>query len=722
MDSISQLFDRLKPLIIALIQQIVQGSIQSTTGASGAGQTIDDTLLLYADGSRQLAGNLSVATGKTIDGVDVSQLGADYTGHLGADSHPLYAAADESGLTRPAYQAERLTKAVVAGAGLTGGGVLDDDRTLNIGAGTGISVAADAVAIDQAAALNWTGAHSHAQTLTTHHLEPALPDTSDIGSWLKRYRRGFMSEIDAVIFAKNVASLLGGWLIIGKNAGSLAQDVTLQSQIDFGQAMTPGDFIVFRDVGALEYMQIGTLVSGTTYNVTRNVDGSGLNAWPEGTPYLVLGQSGAGRIELNAYDTPRIQMLEQGATYNAQTELLRIGDLNGNWGYVVPTYGVAIGPYAAGKPNIVIDASALRLRRHNQDIIKIDTTGAKIAGNIEIDGGSIFVGPLTINGDGIAIVENSSDPGPEAMYRIANGIGGEGAVKLETVASEYRLIMEIEAHLGRDSKAQVIANSQNMDDAQARLWAVNGGTTAHVTAEVRDLDGINLESRVELSATRIYQGSAAVLHGQTSLPSFSNITNDRRYHTNHRAEYLWDGSAWRQLTVGAFTGGWPASPTDGLRVWRLDRGRAYYYIIAETRWVEEQIQNMPLLEERVQQPWDATNVATTDTVVANYAIDVRDYGARIEGYMQFFIPTTNNGTNYYTYTLRVAANGGGSPTTLLTGNTSALAANANHVVTIGTPVIFAAATPGAVAQLVLRRTGTPGAASFRPYIRYRNIG
>lgn len=39
-------------------------------------------------------------------------------------------------------------RSVIAGAGLTGGGVLSADRTLNVGAGSGITVAADAISVD----------------------------------------------------------------------------------------------------------------------------------------------------------------------------------------------------------------------------------------------------------------------------------------------------------------------------------------------------------------------------------------------------------------------------------------------------------------------------------------------------------------------------------------------------------------------------------------------
>lgn len=46
------------------------------------------------------------------------------------------------------------SRAITAGAGLTGGGTLAADRTINVGAGTGITVAADAVGLDTANARN----------------------------------------------------------------------------------------------------------------------------------------------------------------------------------------------------------------------------------------------------------------------------------------------------------------------------------------------------------------------------------------------------------------------------------------------------------------------------------------------------------------------------------------------------------------------------------------
>src|SRR3990167_7044174 len=194
------------------------------------------------------------------------------------------------------------------------------------------------------------------------NLIPNATDTYDIGSAKKLWSQSFISQMNAVVFAENVIQVIGGWFYVAKDQGTLPAVAAADVTIDFGKAMTVGDFIVIRAhdaSGAIkaEYIEIGSLISGTNYNVTRDLAGAHVTdpVWADGTPYVALGQTGNGRIELNANDTPRMSMIVQGATYNAQTEMLRVGDLNGNWGYVAPTYGFAAGEYAAGENSLTID-------------------------------------------------------------------------------------------------------------------------------------------------------------------------------------------------------------------------------------------------------------------------------------------------------------------------------------------------------------------------------
>jgi hypothetical protein len=247
--------------------------------------------------------------------------------------------------------------------------------------------------LDQGIAPTWTNDHIFQAGLTTRHIMPQATDTYDLGSSTKLWRKGWLSEMDAILFAQNTITLLGGWFLISKGEGALPFDVVAaDTVINFGAgaSIAQNDFVLFRAAGKVEYMQIGTNYSGNSWNVTRNLDGSGANDWAGGSPYVNLGYNGTGRIELNAYDTPRIQILSQGATYNAQTEVIRLGDLNGNWGYSVATYGIALGEYAASKANMTWDATnGLRLRTYTDTVIQLDNAGnADITGKLRMPGTS----------------------------------------------------------------------------------------------------------------------------------------------------------------------------------------------------------------------------------------------------------------------------------------------------------------------------------------------
>ena len=81
-------------------------------------------------------------------------------------------------------------------------------------------------------------------TLTAQHVFPAAADTYDLGSTLKMWRKGYLSELDAVVFAKNTIAVTGGMQLWAKNCGTLPASLTAAATTcDFGQAMTPNDFL-----------------------------------------------------------------------------------------------------------------------------------------------------------------------------------------------------------------------------------------------------------------------------------------------------------------------------------------------------------------------------------------------------------------------------------------------------------------------------------------------
>ena len=209
-------------------------------------------------------------------------------------------------------------------------------------------------------------------------LIPHMTDTYDLGSATTLWRKGWLSELESVLFVQNSVQVTGGWWMVPHGSGTLAADVTgTDLQVDFGAVMTPGDFVLLRGNMQVEYLQVGSPVTGTIYNATRNLDGSGANAWPAGQVFVVLGTSGDGRIEFDAQTAgPRVSVIEQGATYNGQAERVRIGDLTG-WGSLTG-YGIAIG-LPAGNRLTYDPAHGLVIAGDGAGVTNID------GGNIQAD-------------------------------------------------------------------------------------------------------------------------------------------------------------------------------------------------------------------------------------------------------------------------------------------------------------------------------------------------
>ncbi len=382
------------------------------------------------------------------------------------------------------------------------------------------------------------------------NLIPKLTDTYDLGSSTLLWRKGYLSELDTLIFAENTITLLGGWFYVTKDQGVLPADVAAAATtIDFGKDMTPNDFIVFRGILMVEYMQIGALVSGTTYNVTRNLDGTGANDWPAGTPFAVLGNTGNGRIELNAYDTPRVQVIQQGATYNAQTEVLRFGDLNGNWGYSSQTWGTAIGEYGAGKVNLALDpTNGLRLRLFAAVLGQWDNSGNITLGDsvnehvyitatsmqikdgatvyTDLTGGALTLGETAnsksrtqISSGAISMINRSSG-GVDSTYFSLDTAGdmivgkvGAGNFNLMWDASEGDLLMRLNttSYFQVDGSASLLKFGSNVSAAATTAIAMFGAAQTYNSESMSANDmliGDNSASKANVlwdnSAGRLY--------------------------------------------------------------------------------------------------------------------------------------------------------------------------------------------------------------------------
>lgn len=340
----------------------------------------DHEQYLLADGTRTLAGNLAVASGITIDGIDLSAHAADPA------AHHAPATAGNSGI-EVVGQAIGLA-AAAAGAGLAyAAGVL----SVNV-AGLGMSVAADAVTLSSssnpgaAAAVLASDASGYLNlvrlvlsdrlrtpTIDTASgpltLDPAgtavLPTGSiqkDLGDYNRKWRTLYAAELYVeTLVAQDVISTIGGRITVAPTSTLIADLSSGGTTIDVKHnsfvvneylymATAPGG------VAQVEVLRITagptTITGGYRYTVTRNVDGSGVNSWVAGDAVASLGNAaGDGLIELTATSTLRNHLgpsivtyaRNSTATWNALTPTTVQGNLRSFVDYGADEFGFALG-------------------------------------------------------------------------------------------------------------------------------------------------------------------------------------------------------------------------------------------------------------------------------------------------------------------------------------------------------------------------------------------
>lgn len=233
-------------------------------------------------------------------------------------------------------------------------------------------------------------------------------------------------ELKTFLLTSSNQMAVGGNIIVSKDAGKLGADVTaIATTVNFGKAMTVGDWIKIQGPdstgsSALEAMLVGSLVSGTTYNVTRNVDGSGANAWLKDTPFVVIGQNGTSRIELTAGATGSIQLITQGATYGTMTTQVSLS--------------TALGTMTAGGGDVTIDNGGILFKNQEANLSFEDTSND--VDNIQIysDGLDFLVLKNAVGGKGIGFDIDDASHSVAQYSFTADGIT-IGGVSTDTVLS-----------------------------------------------------------------------------------------------------------------------------------------------------------------------------------------------------------------------------------------------------------------------------------------------
>lgn len=287
---------------------------------------------------------------------------------------------------------------------------LKDDNSLNISgtlAATYSTSAPDSSGgFDVGAQHTWTGQQTFMATMRAQDIIPQTADAYDIGAAGNLWRKAYISELETTLFAANTITVSGARQVWGHDCGAIAAYLSdTADTCDFGMAMTAGDFVEMRGYGQVEYFEVGANVAGTVYKIgadasgARDLDGSGANIWPAGTPFLVLGASGDGRVEIDA-SGPRISIYEQGATYDANTETVRIGNMRALFGTGAnDRWGIGIGDYAGG--------NYLSYNAETADTFVLSAGGGAVA--LDPDGLSIELSDAFAGARSVRFVSSGAD-------------------------------------------------------------------------------------------------------------------------------------------------------------------------------------------------------------------------------------------------------------------------------------------------------------------------
>jgi hypothetical protein len=256
----------------------------------------------------------------------------------------------------------------------------------------------------------------------------------NLGSLSQKYLTLHAAELWVeTLVAQNTIATIGGRILVGPTT-TLTSDLTnvATSIVVKHNQMASGDRVYMEANGAVEFMAITSAPSGTgpyTYTVTRNLDGTGANAWSAGDAVFNTGTTGNGFIDLysvrgvksSSQAGPTVVMnVRNSATFNDWSEHAAIGNLNGNYDYSTNVYGAAFGKQTSHW--LGIDAtSGIRFMVNTTQYANWATSGSITVGrttlsNVQINtGGDLLLvtnGTTKVKLDNAGIVtvgENAND-------------------------------------------------------------------------------------------------------------------------------------------------------------------------------------------------------------------------------------------------------------------------------------------------------------------------
>ena len=293
--------------------------------------------------------------------------------------------------------------------------------------------------------------------------------------------------IHSSVFEYDVASAVGGQLVVSsadKLASAMdatdADDLVIEGNTTFSN----NDILFLRaETGSgiqEEYMRVVDASGAPTYDVTRDLAsayGADANpAWKAGTAVVKFGSSDGAATYSGGWltllgegtNSPHYSVFSRtGVAYNASTERVRVGNLNGVGGFVADTYGIFAGDYAGNKYFSYDDVSG-------DLVINGQVNGLFGFGGDGSDGAlSVTSGTTTLN---LGQLYNYSSISVSAGATLTFTGSGSGAIL--NCSGNVTIAGTIELRNLEDTKTAVATTRDNLETGtgQATIPAGEGGT------------------------------------------------------------------------------------------------------------------------------------------------------------------------------------------------------------------------------------------------------
>lgn len=319
-----------------------------------------------------------------------------------------------------------------------------------------------------------------------------LPTTNydlNLGSLSLKYLTVHAAELWVeTLVAQDTMATIGGRILVGPTT-VLTSDISAVATTILVKhnEMAVGDRIYMEAAGAVEFMAVTAGPTGTgpySYTVTRNLDGSGANAWSAGDAVFNTGTTGDGFIDLYSVRGVKasseagptiVGNVRNSATYNDWSSHWAIGNLNGLYGYGATTYGVGLGEYAASRTHVTLDSTnGLRFFNGLSTVIgQWDASGNIVVGQVAASQSNIQITSGALN-----LRTNTTVYGSLSTAGVLT-LGEVGASKSNTLisAGDFKIRLNTTALFNVDTSGNVRVGTDISAAATTRLFVSNASQT-----------------------------------------------------------------------------------------------------------------------------------------------------------------------------------------------------------------------------------------------------